>query len=216
MATLLGEPFALHPPGDYVSDVIRLSGEWYEQPVLEAIRERLESGPAGVLVDVGAMIGTHSCYLAGLARHTEIRAFEPSPANLPLLLANAARWPTVHVHPLALSDREHLVRLQLDPENRGHTRVAERPDPGADWIEAPATTLDAFRLEEVRLVKIDVEGHENEVLWGAERTIRRWHPMLVLESWAGAPWVPPGYELAAEWERAHQTFLYEWRGRAVG
>lgn len=203
----------LHPPGDYVSDRMR-EGGWYEGPVMEEAVRRLQGLPPGELVDVGAMIGTWSVYLAQHAPHRIIHAFEPSPANLPLLLHNTAPWPLVRVNPLALSDREQLVRLQLDPVNRGHSRVVDQPEQGSDWVDVPALPLDALELEEVRLIKLDVEGHEPQVLRGAWRTIRRWHPLIVLEDWHGprATALPAGYQLAAEWEEAHQTYLYAWGG----
>ena len=43
------------------------------------------------------------------------------------------------------------------------------------------TTLDAFQLERVDLIKIDVEGHEFEVLQGACRTIAASRPTLIIE-----------------------------------
>lgn len=203
----LAQDLELHPRGDYVSDVIRLSGTWYELPVLEELQRRLGEGPPGVLVDVGAMIGNHTAYLATYARHSAIHAFEPSPANLPLLRANTARFTTVEVHPLALSSSEQILPFRIDEENRGHSRV----DPLGE-LEVPAIALDSLSLLNVRLVKLDVEGHEPEVLRGAWRTIDRWHPLIVLEDWHGprAQALPSGYQLAADWGREHQTYLYAW------
>ena len=43
------------------------------------------------------------------------------------------------------------------------------------------TTLDVFQLERVDLIKIDVEGHEFEVLQGACRTIAASKPTLIIE-----------------------------------
>ena len=201
----------LHPPGDYVSDLIR-AGIVHEWAVISEVERRLRELEPGVLVDVGAMIGTWSMALAERVPHTVVHAFEPSPENLPLLEANVAGYRTVTVHPLALSAREELLRLVLDHTNRGHSHVG-MPEPEDDWVHVPAIALDQLRLEEVRLVKVDVEGHELQVLSGARRTIERWHPLLVLESWSGPPAVPfTGYRLAAEWEQAHQTYLYAWAG----
>jgi hypothetical protein len=42
-------------------------------------------------------------------------------------------------------------------------------------------TLDSFKLEGVSLIKIDVEGHEDEVLSGATDTIANCRPVLVVE-----------------------------------
>ena len=50
---------------------------------------------------------------------------------------------------------------------------------GGDRAELRA--LDGFGFERVSLLKIDVEGYENEVLEGAVDTIRRNRPVVVIE-----------------------------------
>lgn len=204
-----GVPLELHPPGDYVSDTVRLSGDFYEAAILDEVWRRLwPTPPGGVIVDAGAMIGNHTVAWAISLPDMDVHAFEPSPANLPLLLRNAEPWANVHVHPMALSDREQLLQLEVDATNHGHTRAA-----AGGSLEVAAMPLDAFGLEDVRLLKLDVEGHEPQVLEGAAGTLELWHPLVVLEDWRGRPdALLPGYQLVAEWERAHQTFLYEWAG----
>lgn len=53
--------------------------------------------------------------------------------------------------------------------------------PGARPVDVTLRTLDEYRLDDVTFVKIDVEGHEFEVLRGAERTLTRWSPTLLVE-----------------------------------
>jgi FkbM family methyltransferase len=201
-----GGVIALHPSPDYVSDQIRETGEPYEADILTELRARITGG---VLVDVGAMIGNHTAYLAEFVPHTAIHAFEPLPANIALLRRNVARFPTVIVHPHALSDRWHTVRLSVETGNFGHTQVAPVGQSGA-----VAWPLDRFKFQDVTLLKIDVEGHEPEVLAGAQRTIERWHPLVVIEDWPGEGYgdLLAGYRLAVEWQEKHQTYLYEWAG----
>lgn len=196
---------ALHPPGDYVSDVIRATGDWFERPVLDEIARRVKGG---VLIDVGAMIGNHTVYMALFVPHTEIHAFEPLPANLEVLRANVAGYPSVKVHPVALTDQGRKLRFREEPGNLGHTQVAE----DGPW-HVRGIPLDAYELIDVSLIKIDVEGHEPQVLAGARATIERCHPVIVIEDWKGEYGaLLPGYKLAAGWSEDHQTFLYEWAG----
>jgi len=42
-------------------------------------------------------------------------------------------------------------------------------------------TLDSMKIPDVRFIKIDVEGHELEVLCGAQETIRQDRPHLLIE-----------------------------------
>ncbi|AXQ69799.1 methyltransferase [Caulobacter phage CcrSC] len=48
-------------------------------------------------------------------------------------------------------------------------------------VTMPCHTLDSFGLEDVDYLKIDVEGFELRVLRGAEATIERFRPVIVIE-----------------------------------
>lgn len=213
--TLRGVRLELHPSPDWVSDDIRRRGDFYEIAILEELGRRVTGG---VLVDAGAMIGNHTAYLAAFVPHTAIHAFEPAPVNLELLRRNVAPYPSVTVHPVALSSRPGPVRMSVHRTNRGHAVVdSTDPWPEPDTVDqvwdARAIALDSLMLEDVALLKVDVEWHEPEVLAGARETIDRCHPLIVIEDWKHVYGdLLPGYRLAAEWETAHQTFLYEWTG----
>lgn len=202
----------LHPSPDYVSDAIRATGTWYEAAILEELDRRLPD--RGTIVDAGAMIGNHTRFLALAKPHATVLAFEPFGPNLELLRANTADLANVVVRPWALSDRARLaVPMAADPKNLGHVAIIETdpwPQPGMMATLADAVALDAFELDDVTLLKVDVEWHEPQVLAGAVRTIERWRPLIVIEDWKHQyRELLPGYGLAVSWERAHQTFLYE-------
>lgn len=191
---------ALHPPGDYVSDVIRDTGTWYERDILSALAEVVDGG---VIVDAGAMIGNHTVFFAQMVAHTEIHAFEPWPENLTLLRQNVAPYPSVTVHPVALSNTQRTLHMVSEPANRGHSRVE------GEGTVVEAIPLDDLHLEHVSLLKIDVEGHEPEVLAGAQDTIERCWPFIVIEDWKQLYGkLLPGYEMIREWGLKHQTYLY--------
>jgi FkbM family methyltransferase len=210
-----GIELELHPSPDYVSDHIRETGDFYEIAILEEIERRLRDVPVGVLVDVGAMIGNHTAYLAAFVPHTRIDAFEPAPVNLELLERNVRPFPEVVIHRAALSDRYAELAMAIAADNRGWSTV-KATDPGlvggmAEFT-APAAPLDALELQDVRLVKIDVEHHEHQVLAGAVDTLARCRPLVVIEDWERdlQPVMEAlGYRLAVEWADAHQTYLYE-------
>jgi hypothetical protein len=53
-----------------------------------------------------------------------------------------------------------------------------------DSIDVPKKTLDSFGLTNVNFIKIDVEGHEKEVLEGSIQTlITNNYPKILFESW---------------------------------
>lgn len=198
-----GVRLELHPSPDYVSDRIRETRDFYEADILDEVRRRVTGG---VLVDVGAMIGNHSAYLAAFVPHSAIHAFEPIPDNVDLLVGNVAPWPSVSVDEVALSDHEGTARMVVEHTNYGHARI---PRVGG-LVDVKTRTLDSYRLDDVTLLKIDVEGHEPQVLAGARDTIARCRPLIVIEDWPGTyAELLPGYRLAVSWAEAHQTYLYE-------
>ncbi len=137
----------------------------------------------GTCVDVGASEGLYSYVLAGLSR--QVHAFEPIPELCRRL--RAAVPANVTVHGVALSDRAGTTTLRLPGEDTGWATI-EPANPLASaapdrlrLLPIETRTLDSFGFKDVRLIKIDVEGHEAAVLAGAARTIAEERPVLVIE-----------------------------------
>jgi hypothetical protein len=54
------------------------------------------------------------------------------------------------------------------------------------WLERYSIdiiNLDSLNLKNISIMKIDVEGHENEVLIGAKKTILSNRPVIIIEIW---------------------------------
>ncbi len=169
----------------YTSDAIGFSiaaGGVFDPCVTEALHRLID--PGDVVIDAGANVG----YLTSLAatragRGGKVTAFEPHPRVLELLERNSDRWSTeygvanVSVHGLALSSRSGEGTLVAGPAfdaNMGLAALA--PDAsaraGGDSIPVTLARLDEVAGEErLGLLKIDVEGHEAEVLRGANRLL---------------------------------------------
>jgi FkbM family methyltransferase len=135
-----------------------------------------------VVFDIGANVGNHSVGLRDIAG--TIYAFEPNPLMHQRLVWTIARSGVDNIVPvqLALSDRSGHGWLETD--NRGIERgTLARKDKGGLPVEV--ATGDAFaarrRLTRLDLVKIDVEGHEPQVLRGLAATIERFRPIVVFE-----------------------------------
>ncbi len=90
------------------------------------------------------------------------------------------------VHDCALSDRDGRVSLSVPMDTRvdrsGCARIGDLEAPGEVMpLTIDARTLDSFGFDDVDFIKIDVEGHERNVLAGASETIRRCRPTLLVE-----------------------------------
>ena len=137
----------------------------------------------GTSIDVGASEGIYSYVLAGLSHR--VHAFEPNPDLYRQL--EAAVPDNVTVHNVALSDRVGIttLRLPVDDDGLATIEAANPLDSAAPGrirtLSVETCTLDRFALADVRLIKIDVEGHEAAVLRGASQTIAAHLPVLIVE-----------------------------------
>ena len=102
-------------------------------------------------------------------------------------------------HKLALSDQSGAAHMTfVDEIQSGLARIA----PSGRGLPIERARLDDLNLPPPRLIKIDVEGHEAEMLKGAIRTISAAKPLIVFESWRerDAPQVTlEPFQLLHEW-----------------
>ena len=131
----------------------------------EFLARELKAG--GCFLDIGANAGVYSLWVASACGpQVRVEAFEPDPELCERLRFNLATNQLSHVHlnALALGDHEGEVRLISGAGNKGENRVETT---GAGTA-VPMTTLPAFLnrtgISRVDALKIDVEGHEADVL----------------------------------------------------
>jgi FkbM family methyltransferase len=149
-------------------------------PIYEIYREWI--APGTVVIDVGANVGMHSLVMAHYAAHGRVYSYEPSPAIYQRLGHNLQINQARNVEPrmLAVSSRPGCV---------GFADASSKPNIGTSRVDAAAyTTVPAVTLDDelvavpaVSLIKIDVEGHELEVLRGAGTVLAIHRPAVVLE-----------------------------------
>ena len=155
--------------------------------------------PGDVVLDLGAHWGLFAHRLAeAVAPGGRVIAFEPNPVPLESLRAVAARRGNVDVHPIALSDTPGAVDLHIPLLRHRPLRLPDRPVHPMATVGVPAhrngrahevVRVEARRLDDVvgdadgpiTFVKCDVEGHELAVLRGADRLLRRWTPVILIE-----------------------------------
>jgi FkbM family methyltransferase len=133
----------------------------------------------GVAIDAGANLGYMTSVLAFRGGPAgRVLAFEPMPATFAALRENVARWPAdrvarVELHELALSSADGTASLQVPADHAANIGRAslERNGDGAS-IDVRVARLDDLVAEPVDVMKVDVEGHELDLLRGAERLLR--------------------------------------------
>ena len=125
-------------------------------------------------IDCGAHVGIQTHRMA--SKFARVEAFEPHWGEM--LCQNMHSYSNWQHHPYALSNREGTAHLRVCEDNTGASALAEQ---GQDTTPVQTRTLDSFGWADVDLIKIDVEGHELELLQGAELTITQNLPTLLIE-----------------------------------
>ena len=168
---------------DYVGTSIFLEG-FYELHELECIIKYIlpMMTNKSLFLDIGANVGNHTAALAPFFE--QVIAFEPNPRTSKLLEANAMLFPNVSVRSYGLSNEEGIIKTSYSDENVGGASVASS-DTYKNKVEFHLKRLDdqllGHRRSSVSLIKLDVEGHEYEVLSGAARILRESSPLILFE-----------------------------------
>lgn len=136
------------------------------------------------VIDIGGNRGIYAYPLWRLGARVEV--FEPNTACCTILTAWAAGKPAVNIHSVALSSRTGSANLHIPIDSAGvaHDASASIEDTGFAHARdelVPLQILDSYRFEDVSLIKIDVEGHEYDVIDGATATLASKRPALLVE-----------------------------------
>jgi FkbM family methyltransferase len=111
--------------------------------------------------------------------------FEPAPKTYRVLLLNTEDDRQITCHKYGLSSENKTARMISYENNIGHATVVN--DSFTSGCDIELRTLDSVldaiipHDERIRLLKIDVEGHEYEALMGATTTISKHRPLILIE-----------------------------------
>jgi FkbM family methyltransferase len=123
------------------------------------------------IFDVGACMGLTALEFSDAFPRAAVYAFEPVTTNFKSMRANLTGAPKVKMFQLALGDSSGKTKIGLDPVHPTTCRIGH-----GDWFEEIVVeTLDDFcaanQVEEIDVLKIDVEGYELQVLHGAKKML---------------------------------------------
>jgi FkbM family methyltransferase len=141
--------------------------------------------PGHIVIEVGANIGSHTVHLGRLVGpNGAVVAIEPQRALFYLLCANLALNEQFQVRALHAAAGAAVGSIRVPVlDHRAPLNFGGLSLTGLDTgDQIPLVTLDSFDLPSVRLLKIDVEGMEIEVLRGASQLIARHRPILYVEN----------------------------------
>ena len=147
----------------------------------------------GVTVDVGANVGTHSIYFSSLSK--KVLSFEPHTKTYRLLDINTDSYNNIFCFNFALSDSAGTEILHAHPANLAGAHLSKYTKNMAGLGEG---SIDEMHYEQevnvstldlivdstdypIKLLKIDAEGHELNVLKGGEGIIKKHKPVILFE-----------------------------------
>lgn len=164
----------------------------YEEQIQKLFAQYLESGD--IALDVGSNIGIHTLYMAKLVGPTgSVVSFEPHP--------------NIHarqINNLTLNQITNVQVMQTGLSNANATTYLEQFDPtlssnqGTSFIVSVSTAstlpIQVARLDDlmgsmlldsrkkIKLIKVDIEGHEEAFFEGAMHTIKQHRPIIIFEN----------------------------------
>jgi len=167
-----------------MASVVR-SGE-FEPHLVEFFGRAVPEG--GTVIDIGANIGVHTLALSRIVGGGRVVAVEPAPANLRHLEWNIAAndCSNVTVAAVGLSDEPGQAELNFSSTHPGGAFLADTDVHDQEAFHIELSTLDAIAdelgIDQLDLVKIDVEGSEPQVLEGGRRVLTTHRPVVIMEA----------------------------------
>ncbi len=145
----------------------------------------------GAFVDVGANVGQTLFDFLAISCSESCYLFEPNPSCVVELnsIISINELSKCEVIPVALSDRNGPATLYiapLSPSDAGGTIVDNlRPDRKFDEVIIPCFRLDDIYIdvgiENISMIKIDVEGAELKTITGMMACIEKFRPIILCE-----------------------------------
>jgi FkbM family methyltransferase len=167
----------------YVGRSLQAYGE-YNQIKLDLLLNLV--GPGDVVVDVGAHVGAHTVALAQAVGKTgAVISVEPQRLLFQTMCGNAALNGLENVFALHAAVGEKLDQiivptLNFEVENNyGAVELGMYTEGEA----VPLLPIDNLPLRNCRLIAIDVEGMELDVLRGGAKMIQKYRPMLYVANY---------------------------------
>lgn len=134
-----------------------------------------------VAIDVGANNGLYSFFYS--KQFKEVKSFEPFRMAASNLIS--AKIKNINIFHYALSSEpgEQILQAPISSDGTVVHSQASFNKFGGQNVQIPVElrTLDSFEFQNVDMLKIDVEGHEQKVLEGAIDTITRYKPVILIE-----------------------------------
>lgn len=142
----------------------------------------------GTIIDIGANVGGFAIKVLANTTSTEIYAFEPNLRITKILEQNYLLNPQIknrlNIQTYALSNSDGVSNLVINSLNSGASVLSNSAE-SKEVMQVKTITLDNFikrnKINDIKFVKIDVEGFEPQVIEGAVNIIKQFKPDFYIE-----------------------------------
>jgi FkbM family methyltransferase len=185
-------PYRWRLSGSFVAHLFKATTQQHHRALAPTIARLI--APAAVVLDVGAHAGQYTKLFAHAASAGRVYAFEPGSYARAILrmVVWLHRLANVAIVPMALGAICGVDVLNVPVKRSGsygfglsHLGKPEDRWPAIAEELVALTTIDAvaaaLALDRVDFIKADIEGWELSLLRGAEQTLRRFRPALLIE-----------------------------------
>lgn len=174
----------IHDFDEIMSNDMRNRNDFFEINFLKYIYENHNSQKN--ILDIGANFGNHSLFFAKFLNCNTIYSFEPVEVNFNLLEKNMSNYKNKSkLYKTALSNKEDVLPIYNSQANNFGGFSLHSYSNNSSFqtgIQTNVITLDSLNLQDISMIKIDVENHENEVLEGSRKTILNNKPIIFIEN----------------------------------
>lgn len=179
------EGFCLYNKNDqYIGRSIENYGE-FSQLEVELFKQICRQGDT--VIEIGANIGTHTQFFSKIVGSKgKVLAFEPQRIVFQTLCANMAlnSITNVYTYQMALGKEEKTILIPSFNYNKDGNFGGISVDGFSKGDPVTQKKLDSFidTFENIKFIKVDVEGMEKDVLEGAKNLLEKFKPILYVEN----------------------------------
>jgi len=180
LVNVQGVPMRIHGSPECVSDGIARSQNFWEYPIFNEWYHHFPSD--GLMLDIGANIGSHCLQFNKHFPNLNIWAFEIHPTNFELLKENTLSYNKIYCFNVGVGSCNNIVHYNNGPQdNSGGVAICHNGE-NVNLVVA----LDSFMIPQpVKFIKIDIEGHELSAFEGMKDLILKDKPLIWLEDFNG-------------------------------
>jgi len=181
------------PEGFLLKRRLQRSIKRNDEHEINLVKKFIKSGTDSI--DVGVYRGVYSYEMSKYSE--KVHSFEPNPIIFKYINKNLKKFiKNIHLYNFALSNQNKTINLKIPIRNSNSNKeiFEEYYEMGKATIhnennfenyenfEIQTKKIDELNFDnKISFIKIDVEGHELEVIEGAKNTIKRDKPVLLVE-----------------------------------